>query len=152
MPRRSGQVQEIFANAILFLGGVSMISCGLGALWLSGEPDRHSVQRAQQNTTISQISSFQQAIEQYQKDHGQPPSAKQVLAALLSSPRGMPGRGYLNDVTSIPRDPWGDDYVYRCPGPEGAPYEIVSYGADGRPGGTGWDTDISSTQLSQEVR
>lgn len=152
MPPRHSGIQETFTNVCLFLGGVSFIACGLGALWLSGCEDRETRHTAQRKTAISQISSFRTAIEQYQKDHRQPPTEKQGLAALLNHPRGKPSQRYLDDVSTLPKDPWGDDYVYHCPGPEGAPYEIVSFGADGKPGGTGWDADISSTNLSQERR
>jgi general secretion pathway protein G len=50
----------------------------------------------------------------------------------------------LQDVTSIPPDPWGNPYVYHVPGPDGEPYEIVSLGEDGREGGTGDAEDLSS--------
>jgi hypothetical protein len=38
---------------------------------------------------------------------------------------------------------WGNDYFYKCPGDTGD-YDLISYGADGAPGGTGKDTDISA--------
>jgi general secretion pathway protein G len=43
----------------------------------------------------------------------------------------------------VPKDPWGNDYVYTFPGTHGA-YDIVSYGADGKEGGEGTDKDITS--------
>lgn len=54
---------------------------------------------------------------------------------------------YLNSVASVPFDPWGHPYVYGAPGPPGVRYEIVSFGKDGVPGGTGLDADISSVRL-----
>ncbi|MBK7406248.1 MAG: type II secretion system protein GspG [Phycisphaerales bacterium] len=44
-------------------------------------------------------------------------------------------------------DPWERAYVYIAPGPEGHPYEVVSYGADGQPGGEGENADLSSVRL-----
>src|SRR5690348_14710426 len=40
-------------------------------------------------------------------------------------------------VTTLQNDPWGRPYLYVQPGRNGAPFEIVTYGADGREGGTG---------------
>ena len=45
---------------------------------------------------------------------------------------------------TFPRIPWGHDYVYRFPGEHGEEPEIVSFGADGQPGGDGLNADIVS--------
>ena len=44
---------------------------------------------------------------------------------------------------AVPLDPWGRPYLYRAPGGQGD-FDIVSYGKDGQPGGTGDAADISS--------
>ena len=44
----------------------------------------------------------------------------------------------------LEKDPWGNPYQYKVPGPDGLPYGIVSYGADGTEGGEGEDADIAS--------
>ncbi len=44
-------------------------------------------------------------------------------------------------------DPWSNQYLYLTPGPDGHPYEVMTYGADGQPGGEGEDADISSANL-----
>ena len=44
---------------------------------------------------------------------------------------------------SVPKDPWGNAYVYACPGEHGD-YDLVSYGADGQPGGEGDNADITN--------
>ncbi|MCC2669192.1 MAG: gspG, partial [Armatimonadetes bacterium] len=49
---------------------------------------------------------------------------------------------YLEGVTMIPADPWGNPYVYNVPGPYGQDYELASLGEDGVPGGTGDGEDI----------
>ena len=63
--------------------------------------------------------------------------------------------GFLNDVDqtekwdgpyikpAVPKDPWGNDYVYTSPGEHGD-FDLVSYGADGQPGGTGENADITN--------
>ena len=45
---------------------------------------------------------------------------------------------------SLPKDPWGNEYIYKCPGDENRPFEIISYGADGEPGGEDENADINS--------
>ena len=42
-----------------------------------------------------------------------------------------------------PKDPWGNDYVYTCPGEHGD-FDLLSYGADGQPGGTDENADITN--------
>mgnify|MGYP000492269851 CR=1 FL=1 len=49
-------------------------------------------------------------------------------------------------LKSYRKDPWGNEYVYLCPSPNGD-FEIISYGADGREGGEGFDADISSQDV-----
>jgi general secretion pathway protein G len=49
-------------------------------------------------------------------------------------------------VKVLPNDPWGHAYQYVSPGKNG-PYDILSYGADGREGGTGADADVSSADV-----
>jgi general secretion pathway protein G len=44
----------------------------------------------------------------------------------------------------LPTDPWDRPYVYKCPGDEGRDYDIISYGADGQPGGDGENADINN--------
>ena len=56
-----------------------------------------------------------------------------------------PSGGFL-DQTSVPTDPWANRYVYVQPGEHG-PYDIISYGADGKPGGAGENADIVSWDL-----
>lgn len=97
----------------------------------------------------TQMFVFSAALSIYRVDNGQVPSTPQGLRALLappsSSPRPRNWKGpYLNDVSEIPRDPWGNDYHYEAPGPHGEPFYILSYGEDGRPGGEFWAADVDS--------
>jgi general secretion pathway protein G len=47
-------------------------------------------------------------------------------------------------------DPWNRPFLYVEPGPDGHPYEILTYGSDGRQGGTGDAADLSSTSLEEK--
>ncbi|WP_445143323.1 type II secretion system protein GspG [Dyella sp. Tek66A03] len=48
-----------------------------------------------------------------------------------------------NYVNVPAMDYWGNPYFYQCPGTTGD-YDLISYGADGVPGGTDKDADISA--------
>lgn len=92
----------------------------------------------------AQISSFQTALKAYKIKVGKYPSTGEGLNALLSGPGGT---SFIESET-IPLDPWGNEYAYACPGTKGRDFEIVSYGEDGQPGGTGFAADIVSWNLN----
>jgi len=50
----------------------------------------------------------------------------------------------------VPKDPWNNYYQYVSPGADGRDYDITSYGRDGKPGGEGYDADISTATLDQK--
>ena len=57
-----------------------------------------------------------------------------------------------NQNNSIPiKDPWNRDYIYISPGPEGLPYRLTSYGADGQENGMGKDEDLVSDKMLIEL-
>ncbi|MFP4039408.1 MAG: type II secretion system major pseudopilin GspG [Desulfosudaceae bacterium] len=91
------------------------------------------------------------ALDLYKLDMGHYPSTSQGLEALVSKPESgnvsdnWREGGYLKKDT-IPKDPWGNEYIYLCPGVHGE-YDIVSYGADGVSGGEGNNADIKSWEL-----
>ncbi|HEX5768753.1 MAG TPA: type II secretion system major pseudopilin GspG [Burkholderiales bacterium] len=78
----------------------------------------------------AQIDALEKALDQFRLDHRRYPSAEEGLAAL---------EPYLKKA--LPNDPWGRPYVYRTPGQRGA-YEVISYGRDGKAGGSGEDADV----------
>ena len=91
-----------------------------------------------------QISNIGAALDLYQLSNGAYPSEEQGLKALVEKPDGATAWDgpYLNRADGI-IDPWGKPFVYKRPGQHGA-YDIVSYGADGKEGGTGDDQDVVS--------
>jgi general secretion pathway protein G len=93
-----------------------------------------------------QIESFSSALDLYYLDMGRYPTSSDGLAALVQRPgNAAEWNGPYLKGGVVPNDPWGHAYMYRAP-VERAPYEIVSYGADGQEGGTGTAADISSLQ------
>lgn len=91
-----------------------------------------------------QISAFELALGQYKLDTGTFPSSDMGLAALRTQPPGVEQWHGPYLTKDLAADPWGHPYVYKFPGEHGDEPDIISYGADGQPGGTDLNTDIVS--------
>ena len=90
--------------------------------------------RAANTKTRADIATLEQAVEMYRLDHQTYPPADEGLQALIA------GRY----IRRLPNDPWGNPYRYATPGADGQSFQIASWGADGREGGSGEDADISN--------
>jgi general secretion pathway protein G len=100
-------------------------------------------EKAKLKAAQAQIELLGTALDTYRLDVGRYPSTEEGLQALRQKP-GTVDRWdgpYLKK--DLPQDPWGKPYMYKSPGDHG-PYDIVSYGADGAPGGEGDNRDIVS--------
>jgi general secretion pathway protein G len=89
----------------------------------------------------AQIESLEKALDQYRLDMRRYPSAEEGLDALVAKPANAQTWSGPYLKKAVPNDPWGRPYVYRTPGQK-SEFELVSYGRDGKPGGTGEDADI----------
>jgi general secretion pathway protein G len=102
-----------------------------------------------------QIKNFETALDLYKLDNGSYPETEQGLASLIEKPTigkisdGYRSEGYL-DKKRIPRDPWGNAYIYICPGSHGD-YDIISYGLDGKAGGDKKNADITSWGIQDDL-
>lgn len=96
---------------------------------------------AQIQATKIQIKNFGSALEHYKLAVGHyPTNAEGGLQALLTPPKGE--KAFM---TEIPKDPWGSDYVYICPGMKNSDsFDLKSYGEDGVEGGSGDGEDIGN--------
>jgi general secretion pathway protein G len=98
-----------------------------------------------------QIESIETALKLYKLDNGMYPTTEQGLVALVAPPDTDPmpknfrSGGYL-EKGRVPKDPWGNEYVYLSPGVSGD-YDIISYGADGVQGGEDKNKDINSWEI-----
>ncbi len=97
------------------------------------------------------IAALETALKLYKLDNGSYPATEQGLLALIEKPEtgNVPKKwreeGYL-DKRKVPKDPWGNEFVYLSPGVHGD-FDIISYGADGVPGGEGEDKDVNSWEI-----
>jgi general secretion pathway protein G len=107
------------------------------------------VGKSKQTAAQSQIELFGVALDNYRLDLGRYPTTSEGLAALQKNPGAENWDGpYLKK--DIPMDPWGNPYVYKVPGEHGE-YDLLSYGADGAPGGDGENADIVSWQVLKKA-
>ena len=102
---------------------------------------------AKQEVAKSQIAMLEAALDQYRLDMGRYPTTEEGLKVLIEPPEDEDlkknWRGPYLKKKKIPKDPWGREYQYRCPGEHGE-YDLWSYGADGQPGGEGENADITN--------
>ncbi|MCL4853760.1 MAG: type II secretion system major pseudopilin GspG [Bryobacteraceae bacterium] len=92
----------------------------------------------------TQINSFMTALGTYKLDTGTFPTTEQGLQALRTRPQNVNQWQGPYLPAEIPVDPWGRPYVYVYPGEHGDEPDVISYGADGQPGGEGINGDVVS--------
>jgi len=108
-------------------------------------PDEAKVTKAKVD-----IKGLEETLGLFKLDNGFYPSTEQGLKALVEKPtKGripskFPAGGYLKKV---PADPWNNPYVFLSPGLHNQDFDLISYGADGQPGGEDFDADINSWQI-----
>ena len=119
----------------------------LGTIIFTRVSDRP--EQARRTKATVEIRQLQTSLELYKLDNREFPTTEQGLSALVSVPstgtvpQNYPASGYMD---KIPKDPWGNDYVYICPGNHGD-YDLESYGPDGEDGGEGKNEDVESWNL-----
>ena len=138
-PRRGFTLIELMV-VIVILG----ILVGIVAPRFMDEPHKARVVKAK-----LQIENLSTALKKFYIDNGFYPSTEQGLRALVTkpstgrAPREYPGGGYMS---KIPKDPWGNGYVYISPGAHGG-FDLSSHASDGEEGGSGDNADIQSWNL-----
>ncbi len=122
------------------------ILAGLIVPRIMGRPEE-----AKQLKAKMQIESLETALKLYKLDSGMYPDTEQGLQALIEQPetgivpKNWRKQGYL-EKGRLPKDPWGNEFVYLSPGVHGD-YDIISYGADGVPDGEDKNKDINSWEI-----
>ena len=93
---------------------------------------------AKVEATRAQMQNIGQAMKLYRLQNGHYPSSSEGIQALVTA--GKNGKRYLD---SLPKGAWGNAFVYLAPGVHGD-FDILSYGADAKAGGSGFDADIGN--------
>ncbi len=116
----------------------------LAALIVPNVLDRAEDARA--TAAKTDVNNLMQALKLYKLDNQRYPTTEQGLQALVAKPASPPApmnwKPYLD---KLPNDPWGRPYQYLNPGVKGE-IDVMSFGADGQPGGEGKNADIGSWQ------
>lgn len=103
--------------------------------------------RARAEKAKSDIATIETALDTYKLQNLSYPSTSEGLASLLQPPPSVDPTRYQKGgyIKKLPKDPWGRDYLYAMPGTHGD-IDIWTYGADGKDGGEGVNSDIGSWQ------
>jgi general secretion pathway protein G len=105
------------------------------------------VKDARVRTTKLNLKKLHQAVQSFEMQTNRYPSEEVGLIELIEQPSDVenwPAGGFL-ETTELPKDAWGNDFVYQLNPESGKPFVIISYGADGQEGGEGDDADLYST-------
>lgn len=137
-PVRAMTLVEILAVVVIL--GLITVTLTVGLSGRVGKA-KHSLARTQIGQIVSQVATFQLDKKRY-------PSASDGLQ-VLTKPLAQPTDAFFLDPAQI-LDPWGRAYLYVIPGPDGHPFEVLTYGADGQQGGTGENADLSSSNLKDD--
>ena len=104
-------------------------------------------QRANLEKIKADMAQTSKALEIYKFNELTYPSTSEGLEALILPHSGLknpflyPEDGY---ISSLPIDPWGNEYIYENPPRKSKKFDLYTFGADGMEGGSGEDTDIGN--------
>jgi len=130
-----------FIEILMVLGIILILSATVSFMFI------RYLTKAKVVSAKSQIEALEMALQAYYLDCGSFPTQEQGLSSLWEKPTLSPvpdGWDGPYMAKKLPKDPWNNDYAYIVPGPDGRPYGIASYGADGMEGGSGEAADIVS--------
>ncbi|MBX7231044.1 MAG: type II secretion system major pseudopilin GspG [Bdellovibrionales bacterium] len=105
---------------------------------------RGRMKKAQMNQAKIQIGELSKALDNYYTDCNSYPPESEGFQALVSQPTSCTNWGPEPYLKRLPKDPWGQDFIYKS---NGSSFSILSYGADKKEGGAGEGADISSETM-----
>ena len=111
-----------------------------------------NVDKARVTAAKSDIRNIGVALDTYRLDNFKYPTTEQGLQALVKQPADPTITNYRAEgyLSAVPKDPWGNPYIYASPGADGKGYDVMTYGRDGKQGGEKYDADISSSTLDSK--
>ena len=129
---------------------VSLILLAILQIWVCTRPVR--LKPGKQRIAMIQIKGIEGALQLFFFDSGRYPDSTEGLVSLNKRPGNLATwKGPYLSKAGLPRDPWDNPYLYRCPGDHGE-YDIFSYGADEKEGGEGNNADITSWKMGAKSK
>jgi general secretion pathway protein G len=104
-----------------------------------------NVENTKVAATKMTLRDLHEAVNRFKLDTGRYPTEEEGLSALFEAPADTEGRTGPLETMDIPRDAWKNELVFMLNPANGTPFVIISLGADGKAGGSGYDEDIYST-------
>ena len=131
MRRRNAGFTLIEMMVVVVIIGI-LATVVIAAVWGRDQPARQTVTRALAKELAAQVSMFR-------LDHGRFPAG---LEDLVFRPEDVDPDRWSPYIDELSTDGWGRAFIYNVPGSDAFPFDIGSYGADGQPGGEGFDADV----------
>ena len=120
-------------RSLALMGGICVLVLAVVVLIVIA-PVNSSPVVTREAAAMTQIAAFKTALDAFEADNGFYPTGTDGLQDLVRQPAGATNwHGPYSDGT--PKDPWGRDYVYECPGKHtasGYPYDLFSLGPPGK--------------------
>jgi general secretion pathway protein G len=126
-------------SLVEFTAVLALMAIVAGIVTLSIRP---LMVKGKQDAARTEIAQVCGALESFYTTYNRYPSNAEGLSVLRQKTEKLTEPLLTRDAV----DPWGNAYQYNAPGREG-PYEVLSFGADGKAGGDGGDKDIGSWEL-----
>jgi general secretion pathway protein G len=104
--------------------------------------------KAKRDLVCTQMSSIANALDMFQMDNGTYPETEEGLKALVSNPDSDKYPTYSSKpyIKRVPKDSWGQPIQYVK---NGNSFDLISFGADRREGGSGNAADIRYSQCNK---
>ncbi len=108
------------------------------------------IEKARADTTKANLQQLHSAVLSFKMDTGRYPEEDEGLEVLVVAPvedEGWDPEGYITS-SDLPKDGWGNEFIYQLYPESGKPFVIISYGADGEEEGEDYDADLYSTDAN----
>jgi general secretion pathway protein G len=137
--RRRSNLGFTLLELLVVVAIIGLLAAYVGPKYFS------QIGKSEQALAKAQIESFHKALAAYRLDVGAFPSTEEGLGGLMQKSAGAAAPKWQGPylTKAVPADPWGRPYIYKAPGAKND-YDLLSYGKDGQPGGTGDAADITS--------
>lgn len=115
--------------------GAIAVALVAGAAVFAGCPKKSLDDDPSVRAVRTQMGYIETQIQVFASEHRRAPTPQEGLAVLFDG--------------VMPKDPWGNEVQYEVPGPNNLAFDLISYGADGAPGGKKEDADLRWSELKK---